>query len=172
MATRSCRCSKRPATARRISCGRFTTSRNEVCLHSDSRLLPKRPQARASWNYLPEPGPRRRRDAYVSHEPAAVAPGPEDYCVTLNANGSIDAAKVLRRMVYHHPLYDSGAIEAQTLLERYQWPEPHSFLRGLLVLRLPRRRAKLRSASGPGVGSGVLTAWNLPSTSAQSGTGV
>jgi predicted NAD/FAD-binding protein len=39
---------------------------------------------------------------------------PEDYCVTLNANGSIDPAKVLRRMVYHHPLYDGGAVQAQT----------------------------------------------------------
>jgi predicted NAD/FAD-binding protein len=40
-------------------------------------------------------------------------PGPEDYCVTLNADGSIDAAKVLRRMVYRHPLYDRTAIQAQ-----------------------------------------------------------
>ena len=55
--------------------GRFTTSRNEVCLHSDSRLLPGRPQARASWNYLPEPGPGRRGHSYVSHEPAAVVGG-------------------------------------------------------------------------------------------------
>ena len=30
----------------------FTTTRNEACLHTDSALLPSRPDARASWNYL------------------------------------------------------------------------------------------------------------------------
>ena len=33
-----------------LSC--FTSSRNETCLHTDAALLPKRPAARASWNYL------------------------------------------------------------------------------------------------------------------------
>ena len=33
-----------------LSC--FTTTRNETCLHTDAALLPKRPAARASWNYL------------------------------------------------------------------------------------------------------------------------
>jgi predicted NAD/FAD-binding protein len=94
--------------------GRFTTSRNEVCLHSDSRLLPGRPQARASWNYLlsPDPGAGATVTYHMNRLQSLAVP--EDYCVTLNANGSIDPAKVLRRMVYHHPVYNRGAIEAQT----------------------------------------------------------
>ena len=37
----------------------------------------------------------------------------EDYCVTLNAAGTIDPGKVLRTMVYEHPLYTNAAIRAQ-----------------------------------------------------------
>ncbi|MEO8075220.1 MAG: FAD-dependent oxidoreductase, partial [Acidobacteriota bacterium] len=37
----------------------------------------------------------------------------EQYCVTLNPNGFIDERRVLRRLVYHHPLYTRDAIRAQ-----------------------------------------------------------
>ena len=102
-----------PSDSERDILSRFTTSRNEVCLHTDSRLLPKRPQARASWNY--RLSPNRGAGATLTYHMNRLQSlhVPEDYCVTLNANGSIDPAKVLRRMVYHHPIYDSGAVEAQ-----------------------------------------------------------
>jgi predicted NAD/FAD-binding protein len=38
---------------------------------------------------------------------------PENYCVTLNDGGIIREDKVIRRMVYHHPRFDEGAIRAQ-----------------------------------------------------------
>lgn len=102
-----------PSDSERDILSRFTTSRNEVCLHTDSRLLPKRPQARASWNYRLSPNHGAGATLTYHMNRLQSLPGPEDYCVTLNANGSIDPAKVLRRLVYHHPLYDSGAVEAQ-----------------------------------------------------------
>jgi predicted NAD/FAD-binding protein len=37
----------------------------------------------------------------------------ESYCVTLNAEDVIDPAKVLRKIVYDHPLYTNQAIRAQ-----------------------------------------------------------
>ena len=37
--------------AERDVLARFRTSRNEPCLHTDERLLPRRSAARASWNY-------------------------------------------------------------------------------------------------------------------------
>jgi predicted NAD/FAD-binding protein len=36
-----------------------------------------------------------------------------DYCVTLNGEDAIDSAKVLRKIIYHHPLYTLEAIRAQ-----------------------------------------------------------
>jgi len=102
-----------PSDNERDILSRFTTSRNEVCLHTDSRLLPQRPQARASWNYRLSPDQSAGARVTYHMNRLQSLPVPEDYCVTLNANGSIDPAKVLRRLVYHHPLYDSGAVQAQ-----------------------------------------------------------
>lgn len=102
-----------PSDSERDILSRFTTSRNEVCLHTDSRLLPKRLQARASWNYRLSPNHGAGATLTYHMNRLQSLPVPEDYCVTLNANGSINPAKVLRRMVYHHPLYDRGAVEAQ-----------------------------------------------------------
>jgi predicted NAD/FAD-binding protein len=102
-----------PSDSERDILSRFTTTRNEVCLHTDSRLLPRRRRARASWNY--RLSQNRGASATLTYHMNRLQslPGPEDYCVTLNADGSIDAAKVLRRMVYRHPLYDRTAIQAQ-----------------------------------------------------------
>jgi predicted NAD/FAD-binding protein len=41
-----------PTDAERDVLQNFQTTRNEVVLHTDDRMLPRRPAARASWNYL------------------------------------------------------------------------------------------------------------------------
>jgi predicted NAD/FAD-binding protein len=89
----------------------FSTTRNETCLHTDSRLLPKRDAARASWNYLlGDSG--KVTVTYHMNRLQGLNTG-HDYCVTLNANGQVDPGRALRRMVYHHPLYTDAAIRAQ-----------------------------------------------------------
>lgn len=102
-----------PSEAEHDVLGSFKTSRNEVCLHTDSSLLPARQRARASWNY--HLSPRAGEGATLTYHMNRLHSlhVPEDYCVTLNASGAVDPAKVLRRMVYHHPLYTREAIGAQ-----------------------------------------------------------
>jgi predicted NAD/FAD-binding protein len=92
----------------------FTTSRNETCLHTDSRLLPRRESARASWNYNLHLNNGHAATVTYHMNRLQSLPVKEDYCVTLNANGSIDPAKVLRRMTYWHPLFTADAIRAQS----------------------------------------------------------
>ena len=41
---------------------------------------------------------------------------PVDYLVTLNAADRVDAASVLRRMVYEHPIYTAESVAAQRRL--------------------------------------------------------
>lgn len=86
---------------------------NEAVLHTDSAVLPRSRKAWAAWN------------ASVPREPGA--PCTVSYCmsllqridasaplvVTLNRGDSIDPAKVLRRMTYHHPAYTHAAVAAQ-----------------------------------------------------------
>ena len=102
-------------TERKVLSG-FTTSRNETCLHTDSTLLPRRAAARASWNYLLGDSGKVTVTYHMNRLQSLKTA--EDYCVTLNANGALDPGRVLRRMVYEHPLFTQAAIRAQE-----RWPE-------------------------------------------------
>jgi predicted NAD/FAD-binding protein len=96
--------------------GGFETSRNEVTLHTDETLLPQRPAARASWNYL------LHLDGRNGDGPATMTyhmnrlqslPVRENFCITLNARNRIRPEKILRNFIYNHPLYTRQAIVSQ-----------------------------------------------------------
>ena len=101
----------RPTEAERKILGNFTTTRNEACLHTDSALLPKRPDARASWNYLLGDSGRVTVTYHMNRLQRLGTP--EDYCVSLNTNGSVGPGRVLRRMIYEHPLFTKAAVRSQ-----------------------------------------------------------
>ncbi len=102
-----------PTDAEREVLGRFSTSRNEVCLHTDASLLPRRPPARASWNYHLSGDPDRGATLTYHMNRLQSLQVPEHYCVSLNVDAEVDPSKTLRRMVCHHPLYTREAIQAQ-----------------------------------------------------------
>lgn len=97
-----------------LSC--FTSTRNETCLHTDAALLPKRPAARASWNYLLGDSGKVTVTYHMNRLQSLQTA--EQYCVTLNATEAVAPGRELRRMVYDHPLYTRAAIRAQEC-----WPE-------------------------------------------------
>lgn len=99
-------------------------SRNEVVLHTDTSLLPKRKLAWASWNYLL--GDKAVNNSDTSSDSASrpacvtynmnILQGIESastFCVTLNQTDSIDASKVIQKFVYHHPVLNSTSVAAQ-----------------------------------------------------------
>jgi predicted NAD/FAD-binding protein len=104
---------EKPTDAERDVLGNFRTSRNVTLLHTDSSLLPRRARARASWNY--NLGLSRQDGVTLTYHMNRLQslPGPADYCVTLNGEDAIDRSKILRKIVYHHPLYTQEAIRAQ-----------------------------------------------------------
>jgi predicted NAD/FAD-binding protein len=103
-------------TQEREVLGAFQTSRNDVVLHTDEKLLPRLPAARASWNYLLHLDPRNGQGPVTMTyhmNRLQNLPGDENYCVTLNASGQIRPEKVLRKFVYNHPLLTLDSIRAQ-----------------------------------------------------------
>lgn len=102
-----------PREAERDVLRNFRTTANEAVLHMDASVLPRTPWGRASWNYHlnGEAAPGATLTYHMNRLQAL--PAREEYCVTLNANGAVDRAKVLRRFVYHHPLYTREAVRAQ-----------------------------------------------------------
>jgi len=102
-----------PSDSERSVLGAFRTTANEALLHTDSRLLPRTTWGRASWNcHLDgDAAPGATLTYHMNRlQPLAVA---QDYCVTLNPAGAVDTGKILRRFVYHHPLYTLEAVRSQ-----------------------------------------------------------
>ena len=102
-----------PSEAERALLGAIHYQKNDTVLHTDSRLLPSIPKARASWNCLIL---RKQRDSVVLTywmNLLQSIKAPVDFCVTLNSPEAIDPAKVIRRLTYHHPVYSTAAFEAQ-----------------------------------------------------------
>lgn len=91
----------------------FQTSRNETWLHTDTGMLPKREAARASWNYCLASDGKVNVTYDMNRLQSLNEPGAH-YCVTLNPReGAINPARVIRKMVYHHPMYTRAAVSAQ-----------------------------------------------------------
>ncbi len=101
-----------PTPVERDVFGAFRTSRNDTWLHTDSRLLPTRAAARASWNYLEKDGAGGVILTYHMNRLQSLEAS-EDYCVTLKPGGLVDEGKVIAKLVYRHPIYTTDALRAQ-----------------------------------------------------------
>ena len=87
--------------------------KNEVLLHTDSSVLPKRKLAWASWNYQLDSNPESPVVLTYNMNILQSLDCDETFCVTLNNHQSVDKSKVLKKITYHHPLFTVKGIEAQ-----------------------------------------------------------
>ena len=90
---------------------------NDVVLHTDTRLLPKRPLAWASWNY--RLGGPADQPAAVTYDMNILQGIESDttFCVSLNQTAAIDPSKILARYTYAHPQYSLAGMAAQARWE-------------------------------------------------------
>lgn len=93
--------------------GNIQYQENQVVLHYDDTILPKRRSTWSSWNY--------RLDGTEESLPVLtynmnILQGLEDqkvFCVTLNEDTHIDPQKILGRFQYAHPQFSKAATLAQ-----------------------------------------------------------
>jgi uncharacterized protein len=104
------------SVAEREVLGAIPYQENEVVLHTDTRLLPKRHLAWAAWNYHVAREPAERVCVTYNMNILQALTSAQTVCVTLNRSAAIDPAKVVRRLVYHHPLFTRAAVAAQARL--------------------------------------------------------
>jgi len=93
--------------------GAIPYQHNEAALHTDSTLLPRRPRARAAWNFhlLREPKSVSTVTYYMNRLQRLQAD--RDFCVTLNRTEAIDPQKLIRTISYAHPVYTPAGVAAQ-----------------------------------------------------------
>lgn len=107
-----------PSESERSILGAIGYQENDVVLHTDTRLLPKRKRAWAAWNY--------RRLGRTADAPVSVTYSMNilqrlstatQYCVTLNESEHIDPTKIIGRWRYSHPRYTPDAVAAQSHID-------------------------------------------------------
>ncbi|MDQ2761880.1 MAG: FAD-dependent oxidoreductase [Actinomycetota bacterium] len=86
---------------------------NEAVLHTDRRMLPRRPRAWASWNYHLLAEPRDCTTVTYHMNRLQSLRSAHEFCVTLNRTDEINPEKVIRKIPYAHPVYNAAAVRAQ-----------------------------------------------------------
>ena len=102
--------------------GGFEYSTNQVVLHTDESLLPRRPGARASWN-VDQADCARPSDAltmtYHMNRLQSLS-GPTQYSVSVNPGDRVRPDRVISERAMSHPMYTFRTLEAQAALRDLQ----------------------------------------------------
>jgi predicted NAD/FAD-binding protein len=95
---------------------------NDVLLHTDRSLLPRRPRAWASWNFHLQEEPVGRTTVTYHMNRLQTLTADREFCVTLNRNADVDPAAVIRRLRYDHPVFTPAALGAQERWDEVSGP--------------------------------------------------
>lgn len=107
----------KPSDAESAILGALPYADNEVVLHTDTRLLPVRKLAWASWNYrLGGPGHTRAAVTYDMNILQGIQ-SDTTFCVSLNQSAGISPGNVLAKTNFAHPQYSLAAVTAQNRWE-------------------------------------------------------
>jgi len=102
-----------PSEAERRVLGAIPYQPNQAVLHTDHSVLPRRRAAWASWNYYIPPLETDRVVLTYDMNRLQSLEAPVRFCVTLNDPGIVAPQTVVRKILYHHPLYTPEGLEAR-----------------------------------------------------------
>ncbi len=93
----------------------FTYQENIAVLHTDERMMPRTKLAWSSWNYRIDEGKNGLSPSTVYWMNSLQHVSKKrNYFVNINGEEFIDPQKVLKRIVYTHPVYTVAAQQAQS----------------------------------------------------------
>lgn len=103
-----------PTSAEQSVLGALPYADNDVVLHTDDSLLPKRRKAWAAWNYHIPTSPQAPVSVtYDMNILQNFDDAPATFCVTLNYTGAIKEDKIIKRFNYSHPVFTPEGMVAQ-----------------------------------------------------------
>ncbi len=102
-----------PGERERELLGAIPYQQNEVVLHTDRSLLPRRRRAWASWNFHLDDGALGRCMATYHLNRLQSLRADREFCVTLNRTETIDPEKIIWKTRYAHPVYTPAGVAAQ-----------------------------------------------------------
>jgi predicted NAD/FAD-binding protein len=107
--------------------GAFPYQRNEAVLHTDTRLLPRRRRAWASWNYHLLEQPTGLPTVTYDMNRLQSLTATERFCVTLNRSHAIDPERTIRTIPYAHPVFTQAGVAAQARHDEVSGPRRTHF---------------------------------------------
>ncbi len=102
-----------PSEAEREVLGAIPYRRNEVVLHTDVSLMPRRKRAWASWNFHLMDEPTGRTTVTYDMTRLQRLPTDQRLLVTLNRTEAIDPRRIVHEMTYSHPVFTRESLVAQ-----------------------------------------------------------
>jgi len=102
-----------PSNVEKEILGAIIYQRNDTVLHSDTSILPQRKNIWAAWNSLISEEEAGRVLLTYNMNILQSLSSNIDFCVTLNATENIDTEKIIGSYIYHHPVYNLEARNAQ-----------------------------------------------------------
>ena len=106
----------------RRALGGFAYTTNRVVLHTDERLLPRRPAARGSWNVDQADCRRPSEQLSMTYDMNRLQslPGPVQWCVSVNPDDRLDRDRIVTESPMRHPTYTNGTLRAQVAVADLQ----------------------------------------------------
>ncbi|MBX9586615.1 MAG: FAD-dependent oxidoreductase [Gammaproteobacteria bacterium] len=86
--------------------------KNEVVLHTDAQIMPKRRNIWASWNYHASHEGLPTLTYYMNRLQALTIPN--DFFVSVNMTSQVEPSLIIKRFEYAHPVFHELAIAAQS----------------------------------------------------------
>jgi len=98
----------------RADLGAIAYQPNDIVLHADQTIMPRRRAVWSSWNYTEGQG-RREGQIDLTYWMNRLQPIPQDdpHFVTLNSNRPIREELIYDQVTLRHPVYDTAALAAQ-----------------------------------------------------------
>jgi uncharacterized protein len=87
--------------------------KNIALMHTDHTILPKRKLAWSSWNYLINKNENDLVTLTYNMNILQSLKSDTTFCVTINNTKNLHKSKIIKEIVYHHPLFTSNSVKAQ-----------------------------------------------------------
>jgi len=93
---------------------------NQTILHTDTTFLPPLAKVWSSWNYQRSAGTGSDAPITLTYHMNRLQNlgARNQYCVTLNPKRVLDQRRVIREMVYTHPVYTPASLASQELIRQ------------------------------------------------------
>ncbi|TGK20094.1 NADP transhydrogenase subunit alpha [Leptospira fluminis] len=124
----SLRLLKKPSPLQKELLSQFEYQKNTATLHTDDSVMPRIKSAWSSWNYRMDgiEGRIRPHTIYWMNSLQEVSKK-RNYYVSIGDPGKVDRRKIIKEILYEHPLFHVGSLRAQRRLSELNRDGPLYF---------------------------------------------